>query len=78
MMQNLILKFRQSSSISEKPGNLHEKLKTLRAPTTVEFIIFYWNFPHVSVLRMSTKGCVGFFKFCLDLELLINLVSVSV
>ena len=29
VMKNLILKFRQSSIISEKPGYLSEKLKTL-------------------------------------------------
>ena len=60
-MQNSILKFRQSSCISEKPGYLPKKFKTLTSSTTVEFNIFCGNFPHVSVLRMSTKMCVGFF-----------------
>ena len=32
-----------------------------RAPTTAEFNTFGWNFAHVSVLRISTKECVGFF-----------------
>ena len=77
-MQNPILKFRQSSCISEKPGYCLKNLKLWRAPTTVEIIIFGWNFAQVSVLRMSTKACMGFFKFCLDLELLIKLISVSV
>ena len=35
--------------------------KFWRALTTMEFNIFCWNFAHVSVLRMSKKGCVGFF-----------------
>ena len=32
------------------------------APTTIKFV-FCWNFPHVSYLTMSTKGCLGFFYF---------------
>ena len=43
--------------------------KIWRAPTTLEFNVFYWNFVHVFYLPMSTKGCSGFFWFCLDLEL---------
>ena len=54
-----------------------KSLKLWQAPTTVVFNIFFWNFAHVSVLPMLTKECVGFFKFYLDLALLINLVSVS-
>ena len=42
--------------------------KLWRAPT-IEFNIFCWNFAHVSYLPMSAKGCSGFFKSCLDLEL---------
>ena len=49
-----------------------------RAPTTKKFIIFCWNFAHVSHLSMSTKGCSGFFLCFLDPELLMNQVSVSV
>ena len=44
-----------------------ENWELWRAPTTVEFNIYCWNFVRVSVLRMSTKGCMGFFLFCLDL-----------
>ena len=62
-MQNPILKFRQSSVISGKPGYLTKKLKLWQAPTTIEFDIFYWNFAHVSYLTTSTKGCLGFFYF---------------
>ena len=47
--------------------------KLWRAPTTTKFNIFWWNIVHVSHLIMSTKGCSGFFKFCLDLELLIKI-----
>ena len=43
-----------------------------QASTTAKFI-FCWNLAHVSCITMSTKGCSGFFLFCLDLELLIKL-----
>ena len=65
-MQNPMKQFRQSSIVFEKPGILSENLKT---PTTLQFNIFCWNFRHVSYLSMSTKGCAGFFLFCLNLEL---------
>ena len=53
--------------------------KLWRASTAVKFNILCWNFAHVPVLRMSKKGCVElFFLFCVELELLIKLVSVSV
>ena len=68
-MENPIPKLRQTSIISKKPGFLSKKLK---APTTMEFNIFCWNFAHVFYLVMFTKACVEFFLFCLDLELLIN------
>ena len=32
-------------------------------------VFFCWNFAHISYLPMPTKGCVGFFVICLDLEL---------
>ena len=74
-MQNPILKFRQSSCISEKPGYLSEKFKTL---TSSNYLKVY-NF----LLKLSTRLCLTnvhkrmygiFLKFCLDLELLIKLV----
>ena len=40
--------------------------KLWRASTTINFNIFGWNFAPVSYLTMSTKGCLGFFSFCLD------------
>ena len=39
--------------------------KLWRAPTTLEFNFFCWNFAHVSYLPMSTKACSGFFLYCL-------------
>ena len=33
--------------------------KLWRAPTTVKFNIFSWNFADISYLTMSTKGCSG-------------------
>ena len=47
--------------ISVKLGNLSEKLKTLTSSN--------------SYLTMSTKGCSGFFSFCLDLEFLKKIVK---
>ena len=58
-MQNPILKFRQSSIISEKPGYLSEKLETLMS-SNQEFNIFS-EILHVSDLTVSTKGCLRFF-----------------
>ena len=46
-----------------------KNLKLWWAPTTIDFNNFCWNFVHVPYLPISTKGCVGFFKFCLELGL---------
>ena len=77
-MQNPLLKFKQALLL---PRNqvicLKNWRKLLLAPTTMEFNIFGWNFAHVFYLLMSTKACSGFFLFCWDPELLINLVSAS-
>ena len=43
--------------------------KLWRAPTTIDFNNLCWNFADVPYLPMSTKECVGFFYFCLELEL---------
>ena len=58
-MQNPLLKFRQSSIISEKPGYLSEKLNPLTS--SIEFNIFCWSFAHVSYLPVSTKWSSEFF-----------------
>ena len=68
-MQNPVQKLRQSSIVFKKPGTLFEKWKLWRAPTTVDFNNFCWNFAHVPYLTISTKRCVGLFLFCLELEL---------
>ena len=72
-MQNLIAKLGQSSIISEKLGLFSEKLKLWRAPAIIEFNIFCWNFVHVLYLAISSEECAGFFLFCLNLELLIEM-----
>ena len=66
-MQNPIQKFRQSSIIFEKLGIL-KHWKLWRAPTTIEFNNFCWNFAHVPYLPISKRGC-GIFLFGLQLEL---------
>ena len=65
-MQNTIQKFRQSSIVFEKPGILSENLKTLTSSNYQYFLLKLRTRFH---LPMSTKGCVGFLKFYLDLEL---------
>ena len=72
-MQNTIQKFRQSSIVFEKPGNLSQNLKTLTSSNYPTVQYFCWNFAHVFYLPVSTKGCVGIFLFYLDLELLAKL-----
>ena len=72
-MQNLIAKLRQSSIISEKLGYFSEKLKLWRAPATIEFNIFRWNFVLVLYLAISSEECAVFFLFCLNLKLLIEM-----
>ena len=72
-MQNVVQKFRQSSIVFEKPGILSKNEKTLTSSATLQFNIFCRNFAHVCYLTMSTKRGLGFFQFCLDLELLINM-----
>ena len=69
-MQNTIQKFRQSSIVFEKPGILPENFKTLTSfddyPTVQHFLLKLCT---VSYLAMTAKEGVGFFLFCLDLEL---------
>ena len=74
-MQNPVQKFRQSSIVFKKTDILFENLKTsktskirkLQLPYSSSY--FFWEFAHVSYLPIPTKGCVGLFLFCLDLEL---------
>ena len=77
-MHNPLLKFRQSSIISEKPGYFSEELKTLTSYSYHRILYFLVTFCTRFLLTNAFKRLSGFFLFCLDLELLINLVSVSV
>ena len=74
-MQNCIPNFRQSSVTSKKSGYLLETLKTLAISSyynvqymelsqstlqsTMEF--YYWNFAHVSCLKVPVKRCAEIF-----------------
>ena len=60
MVQNPIFKFRQSFFICEKPVICQKNWKLWRAPTTLQSIFFAETL-HTLYLRMSTKGCLGFF-----------------
>ena len=42
--------------------------KFWQALTAIEFNIFCWNFAHVFVLPVFTKGCLGLLLFCLGHE----------
>ena len=64
-MQNTKQKFRQSSIVFEKLWNW----KLWWAATILKFNIFHQNSAHIFCLPLSTKECVGFFIFYLDLEL---------
>ena len=77
-MQNGILKFRQCSCISEKPGYLSVKLKTLTGSNYRRVYYFLLKFYTRFGLTNVYKIVCGIIKFCLDLELLINLVYVNV
>ena len=69
-MQNPIPTLNQ---VSKKPGFLSEKLKTLTSANYHKVKYFCWDFEHVFDLMMSTKGWLGFLKFCSDLELSIKM-----
>ena len=74
-MHNSILKLRQTSIISKQPDFCMRSWNLWQASTEIKFNIFCWNFAHVFYLIMSGKGCLGFFLFYLDLELLIKRVK---
>ena len=59
-MQNTIQKFRQRSTVSEKPGIWPENLKTLTSSNYPTVQYSWWNFAHVFYLPMSTNGCAGY------------------
>ena len=68
-MQNLLQKFRQSSIVFEKPGNLSEKLKTLTSSNYQRVQYFWMKLRARFVLTNISKGCSRLFLFCFDLEL---------
>ena len=74
-MQNPILKLEAGSFIFEKAGYFPEKLKHLTSSNYIQLIFF------AEILRFRlTNDYKRVFEifFCLDLELLVNMVSVSV
>ena len=77
-MQNLLPKIKENPIISEKPGYLSEKLKTLTSSNYHRFNNFYCNFAHISNLIMSTKECLRFFVNLFRCENVKNLVSMNV
>ena len=68
-MQNPIQKFRQSSIVFEKPRTLSENLKTLTSSNCPTVQYFLMKLRTRLLLTIVYKACVGFFLFCLDLEL---------
>ena len=71
-MQNPTPKFRQVLLFWRNQVIYMINWTLWRAPTTVEFNVFGWNFTYVFYLIISAKGCSGFCFFYLDLELLIK------
>ena len=76
-MQNPLLNFRQSSIISKKPGSLSGKLKMLTGSNyhTVSYFLLKLCTPFL--LTSVFKRVFRIFLICLELDLLINLVSVG-
>ena len=68
-MQNSIRKFRKSCIFLRNQVLCLKNWKLWRAPTTIDFNNFCWTFAHVPYLPISIEECLGFFKFCLELEL---------
>ena len=68
-MRKPIQKFRQRSIVFEKSGILSENLKTLTSSNYAAVQYFLLKLCTRFLLTNSTKGCGGFFLFCLDLQL---------
>ena len=60
-MQNSMQKYRQRSTIFEKPGIFSEKLRTLTSSTTLNFNNFCSNFAHTFILTSVYKSLPGIF-----------------
>ena len=71
-MQNSLQKFRQSTTVSQKPGVLSEDLKTSTSSNYPTVQYFLLKFAHISYLPLSTKVCPGLFLFPLDISYLQN------
>ena len=67
-MQNPIQKFRESSAVSEKPGILSEKSKTLSSPITKLHILLLKLYTRIPPTNIYKTACSRFL-FCVDLEL---------
>ena len=63
-MQNSMQKFRQSSTVFEKPGILFENLKTWTSSNypTVQYFLLKLS-TRFLLTNVYKKVCVGFFKF---------------
>ena len=71
-MKNPLQIFRQSSTIFEKTGILSEKLKILTNSNYHRVQYFLLRLRTHFLLPISTKGCLRFFQFHFDLELLVK------
>ena len=72
-LQNSLPKFRQALLFPRNQAICLKISKFWRAPTATKFNIFFWNYAHVSYLRMSANWYSGFFLFFVDLELFIKM-----
>ena len=68
-MQNTTQKFRQSSTVFEKPGILSENLKTLTSSNYPTVQYFFLKLRTRFLLINVYKRMCGIFLFYLDLEL---------
>ena len=72
-MQNAMQNLDKALLFSRNQVFCLKNWKLWRAPTTINFNNFCWNFAHVPYLPISTEGCVEFFLFCLELELFVKI-----
>ena len=75
-MKNPLQIFRQSSTIFEKTGILSEKLKILTNSNYHRVQYFLLRLRTRFLLPISTKGCLRFFQFHFDLELLVKVKTI--
>ena len=75
-MKNPLQIFRQSSTIFEKTGILSEKVKILTNSNYHRVQYFLLRLRTRFLLPISTKGCLRFFQFHFDLELLVKVKTI--